>query len=463
MSSFIILVVDDDMPTAESLSSFLERRSFSVRTANTGEKGLDEIRNNYYDAVLLDIHLPGISGIELLAEIRALQPGVSVIMMTAFASIDTAISALRLGATDYVIKPFDPDEILLILDRLVERKELIETNEEFSNQARTMYDFSNIVTRDPKFLDILESVKKAAETNVAVVITGESGTGKELVARALHNNSDRAKRPLIAVNCAAISPALMESEFFGHVKGSFTSAHADHKGYFERAHNSTLFLDEIGELPIELQAKLLRVLQEGQINRVGESRPIDLDVRLIAATQKDLAQEVKQGRFRKDLFYRLNTFMVVLPPLRERLHDVPILVKLFMSRSAKPGIPVSEETMEALMDYDWPGNVRELENVIVRAAILAQGKEIRPNDLPLSADQDEAGYFVKLPMGVLDYKDTVKKVSDLAGRKLIMRALAEHDYNISKSAPPLGVSRRFLTYSLKKFGIKNPGNGENGE
>jgi len=455
MKNFSILIVDDDESTAQSLSEFLRRRSYSVTAAGDGESGLAEMGRRQYDAVLLDIHLPRASGIDVLREIKEAAPDAAVIMMTAYASVDTAISALRLGATDYIIKPFDPDEIFNIVGRLVERKELIEANEEFSRVARSDYDFSNIITQDPRFLEVLDSIKRVAPADVPVVIMGESGSGKELVARALHTNSQRARKPLIAVNCAAISPTLMESEFFGHIKGSFTGAIADHKGYIERADQSTLLLDEIGELPLELQAKLLRVLQERQINRVGESRPIDIDVRFIAATQRNLKVEVEKGRFRKDLFFRLNLFSVTLPPLRERPCDVPPLVELFLARSSRRGMRVSEEAMDELIAYDWPGNVRELENIVERAAILAKDKLIMAGDLSLHPGGEEAGYMARVPPDEFDYKAAIKNVSDVAGRELIGRALARSGANVSKAARLLGVSRRFLTYRIKELGIRS--------
>ncbi len=460
MKDFSILVVDDDRLAADSLAKFFQRRSYPVAMAADGQEGLERFKADEFDVVLLDIHLPAVGGLDLLKQMKELRPEIAVVMMTAYASIDSAIQALRLGAFDYVIKPFEPDEISRIMERLVERKELIEANREFSRESLRRYDFSNVITRDARFIELLESVKRVAATKVPVVVMGESGTGKELVARSIHNNSDRSNRPMIPVNCAAITPTLMESEFFGHVKGSFTGALSDHKGYFERAHKSTLFLDEIGELPLELQAKLLRVLQEGQINRVGESKPIELDFRLIVATQRDLARDVEAGRFRKDLYYRLNLFTVVLPPLRERPGDVPLLTEHFLSRSSRRPMAVVPEAMQALLEYEWPGNVRELMNVIERAAILATGPAITLDDLVIGTKCPGPEYLVRIPPEVVEYKSVTRRVADLAGRELILRALERSGGNISRAAGVLGVSRRFLTYKIRELGISVDESGE---
>jgi DNA-binding NtrC family response regulator len=454
MTNFTILIVDDDPVTVESLCRLFESRSFSVRTAEDGNKGLVEIKNNRFDLILLDISLPGINGIDVLREARENNTDAAVIMMTAYASIDSAVSALRLGATDYIIKPFEPDQIMWEVDRLIERKALIEANWEFSREAKKHYDFSNIVTKNSHFLQILESVKRVARTTIPILIMGESGTGKEMVARAVHTNSDRSHRPLIAVNCGAIPPSLIESEFFGHVKGAFTGAVSDHKGFFERADRSTLFLDEIGELPMDLQVKLLRVLQEGQINRVGDSCTIDLDFRLIVATQRNLDEEVRTGRFRQDLYYRLNVFPIKLPPLRERSEDIPALVGHFLKLSPRPGMRMSDEAMEILMKYPWPGNVRELENVVERASILADGNMIKPQDLPLDIKDENPEFLVKIPPGILNYKEVMENVTDLASHELIVRALNYYNNHITRTAQALGISRRLLTYRIKELGLR---------
>ncbi len=455
MSDFKVMVVDDDELILGSLSRLLKSRGVTVRTCANAEAGLAEVENDFFDLILLDINLAGRSGIEVLAELRKRSVESAVVMMTAYASVDTAVSALRLGAADYIIKPFEPDQIVRIAEGLQERKRLIEANEEFAREARGQYDFSNIITRNPALLALLESVKRVTRTNVPVLIMGESGTGKELVARAIHTNSPRAHRPLIAVNCGAIPATLMESEFFGHVKGSFTGAVADHKGFFERADGSTLFLDEIGELPRELQVKLLRALQEGQIIPIGGSRPISLDFRLIAATSRDLESEVKQGRFREDLFYRIHVFPVRLPPLRERCEDIPLLVEHFLRRSTRKNARVSEQALALLAGYSWPGNVRELDNVVERAALLADGDTILPKDIPLNPSEPESGYAVSIPPGILPYKEVIKNVSNLAGRELIARALAFYQGHITRAAKVLGISRRLLTYKLKELGLRS--------
>jgi two-component system, NtrC family, response regulator AtoC len=461
--SFRVLVVDDDELILGSLARLFKARGMTVRTASTAEEGLGEARGGGFDLILMDINLGPRSGLDVVRQLREAQVKSEVVMMTAYASVDTAVSALRLGATDYIIKPFEPDQILRVTDRLLERKRLIEANEEFVRAARVQYDFSHIITRNEVFLAILESIKRVASSRAPILIMGESGTGKELVARAVHTNSDRAGRPLIPVNCGAIPASLMEAEFFGHVKGAYTGAVSDQKGYFERADGSTLFLDEIGELPRDLQVKLLRALQESQINRVGDSKLMSLDFRLIAATQRDLEVEVKAGRFREDLYYRLNVFPVRLPPLRERSEDIPLLVDHFLSQATRRGLRISEAAQRRLMAYGWPGNVRELANVVERAAILAPGDEIGVADLPLREDEPAADYAVAVPPGIHAYKDAMKAVIDLAGRELINRALTYHRGNVTRAAETLGVSRRLLTYRMKELGLRGAAESEDGD
>jgi DNA-binding NtrC family response regulator len=454
MADFSILVVEDDAPTLKALTRLLKKEVKDLRTATDGDSGLREIESNSFDLVLLDINLPGRDGIELLGIIRDRAPDTAVVMMTAFATVETAVSALRLGATDYVMKPFEPEQILHVVARIEERKRLLDANREFSNEARRNYDFSNIVTNSRQFLGVLDTLKRVARTKSSILIIGESGTGKELVARAVHTNSDRSHRPMIAVNSSAIPPALMESEFFGHVRGAFTGAVGDHKGFFERADGSTLFLDEIGELPLELQVKLLRAIQDEQVSRVGGSRPIDLDFRLIAATQRDLDKETRAGRFRQDLYYRLNIINIALPPLRDRPEDIPPLVRHFIGRKGWPDIKFSDEAVRALAAYSWPGNVRELENVVERAVVLAGGPVIEPDDLPIDISGEPPEIKVKIPPGMTGYKEVMKQVRARAGRELIIRGLRESQNNVTRAAKALGISRRSLIYMMKEFGLR---------
>jgi two-component system response regulator AtoC len=469
MPNFSIMIIDDDVMLLRSLYQVFSNKGFSVTAVEDGKSAMAEFEKQPFDIIIADIHLPGRDGIELLKEIRGKDQDCAVVMMTAFASVDTAVSALRLGATDYIIKPFEVEQILLVVNRIIERKRLVEDNLEFSLDARNNYDFSRIVTRSGKFKEILGSLKRVARTDSTILIIGESGTGKELVARAVHTNSDRARRPLISVNCGAIPATLIEAELFGHVKGAFTGAVGDRKGYFERAHGSTLFLDEIGELNLDLQVKLLRVLQEKQICRIGDSRPVDLDFRLIAASQWDLAREAKEGRFRQDLFYRLNVFPVTLPPLRERPEDIEPLVNHLLGRFSRRNIKVSNEALEAFRGYSWPGNVRELENVVERALLMAEGDvielahltpEIKGKEFETRSDEPEIR--VEIPSRFNNYKDVIKEVGDLVRRKMILRALSDHDWNVTHSARALGMSRRHLIHKMQQLGLRRSSS-EDGE
>ncbi|HUT55951.1 MAG TPA: sigma-54 dependent transcriptional regulator [bacterium] len=464
MAEFSILIVDDDPMVLRSLEQILARRGYVVVTASEPAMAEARLGEGRFDIILLDINLPGKDGIEFLRELRRDDPEYAVVMMTAFASVDTAVSALRLGATDYIIKPFEFEQLELVIGRIAERKRLLSANQEFLRGVKSQYDFSRIVTMSPRFLELIESLKKVVATNTTILITGESGTGKELVARAVHTNSPRSDLPLIAVNCAAIPATLMEAELFGHVKGAFTGAVGDRKGYFERADGSTLFLDEIGELNIDLQVKLLRVLQERQISRVGDPRPVGLDFRLIAATQRDLTLEVKEGRFRQDLYYRLSVFPVSLPPLRERPEDVEPLIANCLKKLGRGDLEVSAEALELMRRYSWPGNVRELENVIERAALLSDSVVIGPMalapELRGGGSGSAGGLRVEIPAETSDYKQVLREVGSLARRKLIGRALRAHQGNVTHSARALGMSRRHLITMMRELGIKFRGGEE---
>jgi two-component system, NtrC family, response regulator AtoC len=453
MANGTILVVDDDERTLDSLARVFRQRGYEVLAAADGEQGSALAAARSFDLVLLDIHLPGPDGLEVLQGIKERDPEAAVVMMTAFATVDTAVAALRLGATDYVLKPFELEQILLVVDRVFERKRLLADHQEFLGEARRRYDFSGIVTRSVRFREILASLRKVSAMDTTILITGESGTGKELAARAVHHHSARGQRAMIAVNCAAIPASLIEAELFGHVKGAFTGATGDRKGYFERADGSTLFLDEIGELPLDLQVKFLRVLQEHQIFRVGESRPHRVDFRLIAATQRDLAQDVRDHHFRQDLFYRLNVFPVTLPPLRERPEDVAPLVEHFLDRISRRGLTMADEALARLQAYSWPGNVRELENVVERAALLADGPVILAGDLPAEVNESEPSIQVLIPPEFADYKQVLKQVATIVRAEMVRRALQEHGGNVTHSARALGISRRMLIYTMQELGL----------
>jgi DNA-binding NtrC family response regulator len=381
-----ILVVDDDTRMRDLVAKVLAREGYTVRALPRARDVLQALEEGPADLVVSDIRMPEMDGLRLLQEVRRITPETSVLLMTAFGSIDTAVQAIKAGAYNYLTKPFKMDELIVVVRRALEERRLRAEVRALREEVRTKYNFSNILGKSKPMLDLFALIKKVAGSRSTVLIQGKSGTGKELVAKAIHYNSPRRERPLVTVNCSAIPKDLLESELFGHVKGAFTGAIAHKRGLFEEADSGSLFLDEIGELSPELQVKLLRVIQEREIRRVGDTRTVSVDVRLIAATNRDLAQAVKEGIFREDLYYRLNVIPITLPDLKDRTEDIPLLVTHFLMQYAKEADPpidgVSKEAMRLLLEYDWPGNVRELENVIERAVILGHGPQILPDDLP---------------------------------------------------------------------------------
>lgn len=385
MASHNILVVEDEELMRTILRQLLEDSGYSVFTADSAESGFAVFSQNEVAVTLTDIKLAGADGLTLLDRIKSVDPDALVIVMTAYSSVDTAVAALRKGAYDYVTKPFVNADIIQTVKNAINQRQLFKENRALRRELRNAHYPSEIIGKSDKLRSVFNMIEKVADTNTNVLILGESGTGKELVARSLHYNSSRAAEPFLAVNCGAMPEQLLESEFFGHVRGSFTGAVADKKGLFQAASGGTLFLDEIGEMPPALQVKLLRALQEREVTPVGSSVPIKFDARIIAATNKDPEQEISLGNFREDLFYRLSVIEISLPPLRERLDDIPLLCKFFVNKTAREqnaaSKSVTAEAMEDLKKYAWPGNVRELENVIERAFILS-GDEIRREDLP---------------------------------------------------------------------------------
>jgi DNA-binding NtrC family response regulator len=417
-----ILVVDDDAHMRALVAKVLAREGYSVRPLSRAREVLQALDEGPVDLVISDIRMPEMDGLALLCEVRRLAPETSALLMTAFGSIDTAVQAIKAGAYDYLTKPFKMDEVIVVVRRAMEERQLRAEVEALRQEVRTKYNFSNILGKSPPMRDLFTLIKKVAGSRSTVLIQGKSGTGKELVAKAIHYNSPRRARPLVTVNCSAIPKDLLESELFGHVKGAFTGAIANKRGLFEEADGGSLFLDEIGELSPELQVKLLRVLQEREIRRVGDTRTVSVDVRLIAATNRDLARAVKEGRFREDLYYRLNVIPLVLPELKDRAEDIPVLATHFLMKYAEEADPpiesVSKAAMRLLLEYDWPGNVRELENVIERAVILGHGPQILPEDLPahleeLRAPSDTRGRYIGADTG-------------RAGARLHRRGLARH-------------------------------------
>jgi len=449
-----VLIVDDEENLRHWLRMILTDANYEVDEAKNGEDALKKFENNIYDFVLCDIRMPKMDGPSLLREMRRRNIPATVIMMSAYGTEDTAIEAMKMGAYDYVSKPFRQDEIILVLRKAEERERLIRENRILRRQIVRETGFHNIVTRNPKMQEILQTVLKIADYKTTVLITGESGTGKELIARAIHYSSSRKDGPFIAVNCGAIPENLLESELFGHIKGAFTDATYTKKGLFEEADGGTIFLDEIGELPPMLQVKLLRVLQEEEIRRVGDTKSIPVDVRVIAATVKDLEKEVQEGRFRADLFYRLNVLNLHLPPLRERREDIPLLVNYFIEKFAprfnKQIKGVNKEAMEILINHDWPGNVRELENALERAIALAEGELVQVEDLPpyLREKVDtRPGLFI--PQNEL----SIKKITRQIEEELIRRALERTKGNRTQAAKLLEISHRALIYKIKEYGL----------
>jgi DNA-binding NtrC family response regulator len=435
-----ILVVDDEKSQREILEMILSGEGYDVTTAASGEAALKFAKERRFDLALTDLKMTGMDGIELLQHLLAQDSSIIVILLTAHGSIESAKDALRRGAFDYLQKPYDRDTLLDTIRRALKRLDALD---------------AEIISASHEMEAVKKMILKVARSASPVLIRGESGTGKELIARSIHNQSPRVAEMFQAVNCAAINENLLESELFGHEKGSFTGAHAEKKGLFEVADRGTLFLDEIGELDIGMQAKLLRALQEREIRRVGGTRTIKIDVRVVAATNRDLRAMVSDGRFRDDLYYRINVLSVDVPPLRERRDDIPVLIDYFLKKHTRNTSRLvrglTPETRRLMMDYSWPGNVRQLESAIERAILLCEGDLITVEDLPLEVRQEARptteGAF-KLPAEGISFEDVE--------RSLIVQAMEQTDYNITKAAKLLGLTFRTLQYRLEKFGIKRP-------
>ncbi len=438
------------------LSVILRERGYEARAVSNGDEALRELAARDYDLLLTDVRMPRMDGLALLAEVQRLHPELTVIVMSAYGNHDSAIEAMKAGAYDYVSKPFKPEEVVLVLKKAEERERLYRENRRLRGELASEYRFENILGESEAMAEVLRQVRKVAPIKTTVLLTGESGTGKELVARAIHELSPRAGFPFVAVNCGAIPAELMESELFGHVKGAFTDAFRNKKGLVAEADGGTLFLDEVGELPLPLQVKLLRFLQEEEIRRVGDTRPERVDVRVVAATARDLSQAVAAGELREDLYYRLHVVGIRLPPLRERAGDIPLLARHFLQkyarlRSGAPVAAVGEDALEAMRAYSWPGNVRELEHAVERAVVLAEGPELREEDLPdrLREPPRPSAAAPALPDGSL----SIKKATRLAEEQLIRRALAETRGNRTRAAEMLEISYRALLYKIKEYGI----------
>ncbi len=456
-----ILIVDDEPNYLVILSELLRDEGFEVFTAPNGSNGLELVREVDLDMVITDMQMPNMDGLEFLAAIKKINADLPVIMITAFAQVEKAVAAMQAGAFNYLAKPFSNNELIVTINKAIQHYSLIRENIRLRKEILTRTGFSGMVGKNPRMAQIYELIEKVAPTPSSVLITGESGTGKELVAKAIHANSPRHDQAFITVNCAALAENLLESELFGHEKGAFTGAISMRKGRFELADGGTLFLDEIGEIPLSLQAKLLRALQEKRFERVGGSKTLSVDVRIISATNKDLREEVDKGRFREDLYYRLNVIHLLLPPLRERMDDIPLLVAYFIrtigERLAKPGLSISAEALRLLVTLPWEGNVRELENTIERAAILCDNNRIEADVV-----QPESGSRNTPPAWSreMDLNHLIPEAAELndvlyaVEEKMLHRAMQEAGFVQARAAERLGITKSLLQYKMKKYGIK---------
>ncbi|MFC1812059.1 sigma-54-dependent transcriptional regulator [Thermodesulfobacteriota bacterium] len=451
-----VLIVDDEKNYPPILSAVLEEEGFETLTANSGQEALKILKHSDVDLVLTDMKMPVMDGIELLGRIKEIDSDLPVIMMTAHGTVDKAVEAMQKGAYSYILKPFENERMTLYVSQALAMYRVIKENRHLRSAVESRYSFGNIIGKSKMMQDVFETIQKVAPTTVTVLIEGDSGTGKELVAKSIHFNSPRRDRPFIAVNCSALAETLLESELFGHEKGAFTGAVAMKKGRFELADGGTLFLDEIGELSQNLQVKLLRVLQEKVFERVGGVKPVSVDIRLIAATNKSLKEEIEQGRFREDLFYRLNVLHIILPLLRQRKEDIRLLVDHFIvkySEERQSDIPVKgiEKEVERLFyDYNWPGNVRELENIIERAMVLCPGEIIRVSDLPM--DFKDNVYDTPQLNGLPENAKLFETISTIE-KKMIERALKLTNNVQSDAAELLGIGKSGFSKKIKKYGI----------
>jgi two-component system NtrC family response regulator len=456
-----ILIVDDEPNYLVILSELLRDEGFEVFTASNGTEGLALVREVDLDMVITDMQMPGMDGLQLLQAIKKINSDLPVVMITAYAAVEKAVSAMQSGAFNYLAKPFSNDELIVTINKAVHHYSLIRENIRLRKAILTRTGFAGMVGKNARMVQVYELIEKVAPTPSSVLITGESGTGKELVAKAIHMNSPRQDKAFITVNCAALAETLLESELFGHEKGAFTGAVVMRKGRFELADGGTLFLDEIGEIPLALQSKLLRALQEKSFERVGGSKTLSVDVRIISATNRDLREEVDQGRFREDLYYRLNVIHVLLPPLRERMDDIPILVEYFIrtvsERLTKPGLSISPDALRLLVTLPWEGNVRELENTIERAAILCDNNRIEADDVqPESTNRSsQAAWTREIDLSQL-IPDSVElnEVLYAVEEKMLNRALETTGFVQARAAEKLGITKSLLQYKMKKYGIK---------
>ena len=439
-----ILVVDDEAAMRESLTDWLMEDDYEVSQAPSGEEAVSKAKETDFDVVLLDLKMPGMDGLEAMKRIKEVSPETEIVMMTAYATVDTAVQAMKVGAFDYMVKPFDPDEIEIHIKKIIAHRELVNENILLRKKLEEKYQFDEIIGKCDLMQDVFDLIARVAPSDSTVLITGESGTGKELVAQAIHGNSPRCFMPFVPVSCGALPDSLLESELFGYEKGAFTGADHPKRGRFEMADNGTLFLDEIGDISLKTQVDLLRVLQQREIRRLGGEEMITVDVRIVAATNRDLQKAIQEKRFREDLFYRLNVISIHMPPLRDRKEDIPLLVKAFIKKYCiemnKEEPKIGPSSLKLLTDYDWPGNVRELENIIERALVIGTGKEIVPDDLPFSPKDR-----ISRPL---------PKSLKMMEKMHIEGILEENNWNISRAARELDIDRQTLYNKIEKYGIK---------
>ncbi len=462
-----ILIVDDEQGIQKALIKFLTSQGYEVDGASDGAEAIEKFKSISYDLVISDLKMPTMTGIELIHYLKEIHPRVATIIMTGFASIETAVEAIKAGAFHYITKPFQLDDVLMLVEKALKFRRLESENEILKKQVRLKYSFENIVGQSEPMKEMFAIMEKVSQSDVTVLILGESGTGKELVARAIHYNSDRAGRPLITVNCAAIPENLLESELFGYVKGAFTGAVNSQDGKFQAAQGGTIFLDEIGDMSTKLQVKLLRVLQERRVEPLGSTQAVDCDVRVLAATHQDLETLVKKGLFREDLYYRLNVVPLTVPPLRERTDDFMLLANHFIETYSKANngewIVLSEQVKNIFKNYRWPGNVRELENTIERLVVLKHGQEITLKDLPEKFVQLTNAYFLKTGIAIPDAGISLKHVVDDFEDTLIRKALDKTHWNKNRAAQLLRLNRTTLVEKIKKKNMVPIKNGFNGD
>lgn len=450
-----ILLVEDDVNTLEGLAHILRDEGYSAQGVSDAEAALREIEKDEYDLLLTDLKLPGIDGLELYKRVKGMSPDMVTIVVTAFGTVKTAVEAMKEGVYDYITKPIEVDELLIIIKNALKRQELLRENIMLRDQVQRAYSFENIVGKSGPMMEVFKKVAKVSTSNSTVLIRGESGTGKELIAKAIHFNSQRKDKPLVTIDCASLPENLLESELFGYEKGAFTGAFRTKVGRFEVANGGTLFLDEIGDITPGVQAKLLRVLEEKTILRLGGTKVIPIDVRVIASTHKDLEKALKQGVFREDLYYRLNVIPIFLPPLRKRREDIPLLIQHFVNvYSDEAKIPlkkISKDVIDICVNYDWLGNVRELEHAIENAVVMGESDTILPEHLPfnVSSEPSREGGFVKLSETEGSYTEKMS----LAEKVIIQEALRETDGNRTKAAKLLGISLRTMRYKVKKYNL----------